>query len=187
MAATVAAVILDPESRSYALTYDPSTGSLRQPILKILHIIRSLGFKKSIAYLDLADLDNRLGQEAYLQPSVFSFFRPDYSPPGAVSDASLVAPEAEITTFSNIVSMLNGVFSLVDGGLNNCDGGLGTLGCTRFNLPNTGSLTSQPSSVVTLERLLTAGKLPTDKVNFIRNVAALAPTATDEWAIATNF
>lgn len=183
MAATIAAVVLDPEVRSYAASFDPSTGSLREPILKIMHIMRSLGFKKTISYLDLANTDVSLGQQAYFQPSVFSFFSPTYSPPGGVLEASLVAPEAQINSFSNIVSLLNGIFSLLDKGLNGCKGGLGSLGCAGLDLPNTGSLTLQPASVWRLERLLTAGKLNSKKLNFIRSLAALAQTPKDEWSI----
>jgi len=38
-----------------------------------------------------------LGQAPLQSPSVFNFFRPDYAPPGEISQAGLVAPEMQIT------------------------------------------------------------------------------------------
>jgi hypothetical protein len=36
-----------------------------------------------------------IGQEAHKLPSVFSFFRPEYRPPGRITSAGLVSPESQ--------------------------------------------------------------------------------------------
>ena len=36
-----------------------------------------------------------MGQEAHKLPNVFSFFKPEYRPPGQIAAASLVAPESQ--------------------------------------------------------------------------------------------
>ena len=44
-----------------------------------------------------------------------------YAPDGALLEAGLVAPEAQLATTPFVVSFLNGVSSLVDYGLTSCD------------------------------------------------------------------
>ena len=38
MAATVAAILLEPEARSVMLDYDPTFGRLREPLLKVIWV-----------------------------------------------------------------------------------------------------------------------------------------------------
>ena len=40
LAATVAAILLEPEARSGMLDYDPTFGRLREPLLKVMHHVR---------------------------------------------------------------------------------------------------------------------------------------------------
>ncbi|OOZ40844.1 hypothetical protein BOW52_05345 [Solemya elarraichensis gill symbiont] len=46
------------------------------------------------------------GQALLKSPSVFNFYRPDYSPPN-LNDQELVAPEFQITTETTMVQLLN--------------------------------------------------------------------------------
>ena len=41
-------------------------------------------------------MDQKVGQAPYEQPSVFSFFKPEYKPPGPAAKALVVVPEAEV-------------------------------------------------------------------------------------------
>jgi hypothetical protein len=98
-------------------------GSVREPYLKLIHIMRSLEFKpRSDAPflefgLDIMEVMRRIqefhmnveisashlllspfqaiGQEAHKLPSVFSFFRPEYRPPGRITSAGFVSPESQ--------------------------------------------------------------------------------------------
>lgn len=45
LAATVAAVLLDREAQSAILDLDPYYGRMREPLLKVLHIMRSLEYQ----------------------------------------------------------------------------------------------------------------------------------------------
>ena len=44
LAATVAAMVLDCEARSPILETDPNFGQLREPLLKVLHQMRSMNY-----------------------------------------------------------------------------------------------------------------------------------------------
>ncbi len=46
-----------------------------------------------------------IGQSPYGSPSVFSFFSPDYQPRGAIEQAQLVAPEAELLTGKQVTKV----------------------------------------------------------------------------------
>ncbi len=47
LAATVAGVLLDSESRETLLDFDPSYGSIREPIVKVISLMRSLEFSQT--------------------------------------------------------------------------------------------------------------------------------------------
>ena len=50
---------------------------------------------------------------------------PEYANPGAIQDASLTSPEAQIINSPTIIGLLNGLMSMIDVGLNECFGGFG--------------------------------------------------------------
>ena len=127
LGAAVAAIFLDREARDLTLDLDPAAGKVREPLLKVLHALRSLEFVPNRGMeFEMPHLDTKFGQQAYHSPSVFNFYLPDYSPAGPVARAGLYAPEAEIMTTPFVVGYMNGMASLVDGGLSSCAGGFGT-------------------------------------------------------------
>lgn len=94
----MAAVLLDPEARSVVLDSDPYHGSVREPILKVMSLMRNMDFQKSEAYpvMVFDGMVEKVGQMAWNFPSVFSFFLPEYVPDGKPGKATLVSPEAKV-------------------------------------------------------------------------------------------
>jgi hypothetical protein len=127
LGATMAAIFLDREARDLTLDLDPAAGKIREPLLKLMHLFRSLEFvpNRNMEF-EMPHLDNSIGQQAFKSPSVFNFYLPDYSPAGPLARASLYAPEAEILTTPFMIGYMNGVAELVDGGLSSCGRGFGT-------------------------------------------------------------
>jgi cullin-associated NEDD8-dissociated protein 1 len=123
LTATIAAVLLDREARSPLMHEDPSFGRLREPLIKLLHLMRGFDFNTSATRLVNMNLPS-LGQAPYRAPSVFGWYEYDYVPLGAVEEASLVAPEASLLTPENIVTFLNGAMSMIRWGLTPCDDGM---------------------------------------------------------------
>lgn len=125
--ATLAAILLDDESRQVILDADPTSGSLREPLLKVMAYLRAMeyGRTENVTSLMMGNLQDFIGQQIHATPSVFSFFLPDFSPPGKLSDTSLTSPEAQVLDAPKIIGMMNGFFSLVDIGMSNCFGGFG--------------------------------------------------------------
>ena len=186
LAATMAAVLLDKEARNMALDYDPYFGQLREPVLKWMHAMRSLGAKPTVPgrQFEPTRLEFYFAEEPHRQPNVFNYFRPEFSPPGPVADARLVAPEAQIMTTPKVVNFINGIVALARFGVGNCYGGFNRsikqhaqcngLNRNRDTLMNfaEGKLTWRPKGglgtttrrkvVEELSLLLTAGRLSLD-------------------------
>ena len=84
LAATVAAIVLDREAAFPILDDDPTSGSLRQPLLKLISFMRSMNYTRSdsakLNYPLISGISGKIGQMTYECETVFGFFRPDYSP-----------------------------------------------------------------------------------------------------------
>jgi len=98
LAATIAAVLLDPEARSVNLDADPFKGYLREPLLRIMALMRGMELQlaEGQQVIKMNDLDVKIGQMAHSFPTVFSFMLPEYSPGGRPGNATLVGPETMI-------------------------------------------------------------------------------------------
>lgn len=125
MKAMVAAIMLDREARSATLDDDANHGRSREPLLKIMHMFRSMelstanGAKREISMMYL--MDRGLGQEVFKAPSVFGFFLNEYQPIGPVLNKGLYAPETQLFDTPKLLSLINGLFSLPDFGLSDCE------------------------------------------------------------------
>eukprot|EP00804_Cyclotella_cryptica_P014145 CCRYP_005584-RA/>CCRYP_005584-RA protein AED:0.03 eAED:0.03 QI:259/1/1/1/0.94/0.9/20/117/3951 len=125
--ATVAAMLLEPEARSTVLNADPFMGGVREPLLRVMALMRSMELQQADGQpiVQLHDMGSKIGMMAHSFPTVFSFYLPEYTPDGRPGDATLVSPEAQIMDMPKTVGLLNGIFSLIKYGLSNCNGGFG--------------------------------------------------------------
>jgi len=197
--ATVACVLLDREARSTVLDADPIHGSLKEPLMKIVGLMRSLDFKldKSVPFIDFKyEIGDDIGQMAHAIPSVFSFFLPEHKAPGKIAMAEIVAPEAQQTTGPKIVNLMNGLLSLIKYGLDPCYSGLGTqprdagwTSCWNFALgdftKSAGRLMYNPSASSSakditdeLATLMTAGRLSADSRKIVEDVLSSEANTT---------
>jgi uncharacterized protein (DUF1800 family) len=107
--AVVRAILLDSEARSFDAN-STTQGKVREPMVKFVHFVnamqgRSKNNRNSIWWLDSPD--DYLGQSPLLAPSVFNFFSPTFTKPGAIAQAGLVAPEMQLVTDTQIVGSTN--------------------------------------------------------------------------------
>lgn len=200
MEAMVAAIVLHDEANHQALEADPFAGSLKEPLIKLISFMRGMEFEQvpEVPSLSLVGLQDTIGQEAHSIPNVFSFFLPEYQPPGHIKAAMITAPEAQVMTGPNLISLLNGFFSLVDLGLTTCYGGFGELtqSCpgylygwydpldsNRGFLQYTPVATTTASIVDELALILTGGRLHDAAKNVIISAYDSAP-ADDKLKVA---
>lgn len=98
MAAVVSAILLDDEAR-YSRAYQSAHfGKLREPLLKTTHLWRALAADSSSGRIRTVTVEDSHGQAPQQAPSVFNFFRPDYSPNGDLQQQGLAVPEAQLLT-----------------------------------------------------------------------------------------
>lgn len=107
------AILLDDEARrvDYSLLVEPADGKLKEPLLFITSLIRSLKVKSN-GY-ELSTRAERMGQRLFLPPSVFGDFPPDYK----LSETELYGPEFKLQTSPGIVGRINFVRDLLYDGL----------------------------------------------------------------------
>ena len=164
MPSVIRAILLDTDARSDAALTSTTAGRLRDPIGRLTGWARAFGVT--------SPSKSRLGQSPGRSPSVFNFFRPGYSPPNtAISAASLVAPEFQITNEQTVIAFVNYMYGLV----------LNGAGDTKANY--TATLTKAADSQALVDEvnlLLAAGQLPAPTVATIKAaVDSIATTATN--------
>jgi len=132
LSAMIAAILLDRETRLLLLDYDPAHGGLKEPLLKVIGLMRSMEYNMFSEFSGtntlFKSMTSKIDQMAYNFASVFSFFRSDFSPAGPVSQASLVAPEGQRYLAPYVIGLMNGLLSMVRFGLSDCDQGFGAGG-----------------------------------------------------------
>ena len=107
LGAVLKAILMDPEARDQSYRDLPTHGKLREPFLRCVNLSRALNASSPSGwyYLDAFELDH--AQEPFESPSVFNFFLPSYSPPGALAQRGLVAPEFQIMNATTITTAQN--------------------------------------------------------------------------------
>ncbi len=119
--AVVRAVLLDTEARDdAAATASTTSGKLREPIVRLTGWARAYAATSATdawAIGDTSSSSTRLAQSPGRSQSVFSWFRPGYTPPNsAIATAGLVAPEFQLTSEPTVVAYINYMQSLIVSG-----------------------------------------------------------------------
>jgi uncharacterized protein (DUF1800 family) len=117
--AVLKAVLLDYEARSAEPLANTGFGKLREPVLRISHLLRAMHIQPpgtgDPRYF--VDLQYSINQAALKSPSVFNFFQPGYIPPGRLAAAGLYGPEFQITSESSAITLTNQLHGTLDWGL----------------------------------------------------------------------
>lgn len=118
LGALVKAILLDPEARDPAVAASPGFGIFREPVLRTMHLARltRINRNNNVLWWDYGDFYDDTLQMPLYSPTVFNFFRPDYSPPGSLDAANLDGPAFEITNSYTTVSFANRFWDIADEG-----------------------------------------------------------------------
>jgi len=161
IAATVRAILLDPEARTAAAARASSFGKPKEPLLRLANFWRALrgrpGPLNPGVYRAqtgaLIQLGQSFGQTPLGSPSVFNFFLASHSPNGT----DLQVPEMQILTEANLGAMNNEFASLVFSyhHLTNSYGAV-----SRIHIQREMALASNPAALADhLDELLLAGAM----------------------------
>lgn len=152
--AVVKAILLDSEARSTAFITDREHGKLREPFLRITHLLRAFRFTVVAGTLPYnfgnVVTQGTIGHYPMSSPSVFNFYAPDYEPPGPISDAALVGPEFQILNSVFAITLPNAIYTLIQTGA----------GSFRLNLTEQEQLAATPAALIdNVDLLLTHGTM----------------------------
>ncbi len=106
LGAVVRAILLDSEAMEGHARSPDTFGKVREPLLCATAMLRAFRADQSVSAAGLIELGESIGQQAYLAPSVFNFFRPDFAT-AELRSQGLVAPEMQITTHSYSARVAN--------------------------------------------------------------------------------
>lgn len=127
LGAVIRTILTDYEARSPAVIGNVGYGKLKEPIIRIVGFFRALkvtaangrfldswfgdpqsgdGWTPN-AFPPMHSPGPTTGQATMSAPTVFNFFSPDFSPPGALAAAGLVTPELEITDGVTAINVPN--------------------------------------------------------------------------------
>jgi uncharacterized protein (DUF1800 family) len=130
LGATVKAILLDPEARDPGLALSGAGhGRAKEPLLRHTALLRALGARAELRLSDLAaygypaeelakfPADARIARYSNTTadlvqmpldaPSVFNWFRPDFSPAGPLAENGISSPEFQIANETTVVKAIN--------------------------------------------------------------------------------
>jgi uncharacterized protein (DUF1800 family) len=176
MQAVVTAILMDPEARSTSGLTSPTWGKFRDAMSSLYGVIRTLGIVSPTNNpIDDVLANNGgggraapavLGSGPLYTPSVFNFFSPTYTPPGA----SFTAPELQTQTAVTVAGTVNELTRMP---LDNWK--------APANYEQWYSLTATPAALVDrLSLLLTGDQLSaTTKSTITTGITGMATSTTD--------
>ncbi len=107
LGSVIKAILMHQEAREGHERSPDTFGKLKEPLLRMTQLWRAFQPTRIQKEFNYSWAANELGQAPFQSPSVFNFFRPDYSHPGPIADADLVSPEFEIHNESSIIAITN--------------------------------------------------------------------------------
>jgi uncharacterized protein (DUF1800 family) len=118
MKAVIKAILLDDEARDCSWIDLPSSGKMREPIVRYTQFMRAFDANNQTnrPWNSAYYFEQIVNQHVLASPSVFNFFLPSYSPHGEIFDQGLVAPEFQLLTSATSVNYVNLVFAWLLGG-----------------------------------------------------------------------
>lgn len=105
--ATVRAILLDEEAVQLSAR---QTGKLRMPLLRLAHTMRAFSSSARDGGMGHEFVEYNLGLSPLGSPSVFNFYRPNYSLPGDIRDSGLTSPEFQLENEISVTRYINYMF-----------------------------------------------------------------------------
>ncbi len=105
LASVIKAILMHSEARSGHMNEPDTFGKMKEPLLRLTHVWRAFE-PESIHYnFNYGWAETEMAQSPLNSPSVFNFFRPDFSQPGEISERGLVSPEFEILDETSVITI----------------------------------------------------------------------------------
>lgn len=158
LGSVIKAILMHSEARSGHIQSPDTFGKMKEPLLRLTHVWRAFE-PESIHYnFNYGWVESELAQSPLNSPSVFNFYRPDFTQPGEISERGLVSPEFEILDETSVITITSRLLASIlwsHNYKNDSDGSQITIDISReMNLePDRGALLDH------LDLLLLGGKM----------------------------
>jgi uncharacterized protein (DUF1800 family) len=173
------AILTDTEART--LLNNTIAGKLREPIVRLTQIARTLNVTSTNGKWEIYDLSNAdtgLGQAPLRSPSVFNFFRPGYIPPNtALAEQALLAPEFQLHNETSTAGYINFIANFIRNGYSDVKPSIVALHPLA---------TDAKALLDWLNLHLTANQLSTATIDLILNALESIKVSSSTSAIARN-
>lgn len=171
MKAVIKAILLDDEARDPAQMTNPVFGKQREPFLRVVNFARAFNAAASNGVYELDDFNMDHYQQVLNAPSVFNFYLPGYTPPGALANAGLVGPEYQILNAGSAISAPNYYYQSIPGSLHRW--GASTQKAVELNLTQEHAMLNDIDGLIRrLDLALMYGTLSPREFQIIREAAA---------------
>ncbi len=112
--AVVKSILLDMEARDCSFLDDPTHGMLREPLLRIIHLLKAFNISNNTqTFYALGEVIETFTSQAPLRaPSVFNFYQSDHTAPGVLSDSMIRSPEFGILDSYSSIGYINLIDSI---------------------------------------------------------------------------
>ncbi len=105
LGSVVKAILMHHEARLGHHDNPDSYGKMKEPLLRLSHLWRAFEPDTIHYEFNYAWVEQELGQAPLNSPSVFNFYRPDFSQPGDIREQGLVSPEFEILDETSVITI----------------------------------------------------------------------------------
>jgi uncharacterized protein (DUF1800 family) len=167
--AVVRAILMDYDAR-VPVTTAQGTGHEREPVVRLANLLRAFNASSPDGKFSVRNVNTNFAQEAMHSPTVFNFFEPDYSAPGAIAEAGLRSPELQITTETTVVTVTNYLRTAIYSGLGPSADRI------TLNLSGEQGLAANPAQLVDhLNSLLMANNMSPAMRNILINAITQIP------------
>jgi uncharacterized protein (DUF1800 family) len=169
--AVVRAILMDYDAR-VGFVSAQNAGHEREPAIRLTNLLRAFNATSPDGKYSVRNGYANLNEEAMHSPTVFNFFGPDYSAPGAIAAAGLKSPEFEITTDTTVISIANYLRTSIYGSLGPASDRI------TLSLAAEQTRASDPAGLVDhLNSLLMSGGMSSGTRNILINAVTQIPAA----------
>ncbi len=187
--AVVKAILLDEEAR------DPLEhlrvahfGQFREPLIRLVHLLRifNMGRHENLLWWDFGTAQEQTLQTPMESPTVFNYYRPDFSLAGNLAENNIQSPVLQIVDSYSIISYNNYLWRICENGIRHPNGS-GFYDNQEFSLDFSGLLplvNDIPALLDHLSLLYCAGTLGAESRNIIGEVLEAEPNRADRIRLA---
>ncbi|MEY2949830.1 MAG: hypothetical protein RLZZ248_1031 [Bacteroidota bacterium] len=111
LGAVIKAILLHPEASSCASLLDPQQGKMQEPFIRYLEFLKLIHLQPhdedGSTFYSGGEVEWMTTQDLFRAPTVFNFYKPNFSPNGPLREKGLLGPEFQIHNSTTSLTLIN--------------------------------------------------------------------------------